>query len=105
MSETSPPARQYGPASDFDQTSSFHNFGSLLSELLGVSGFQEKVSRLSHIHLVQEAGELADLLRHDSEYRRVRQAHLLEVGSWIRLKHYIKIYRIASSRRIWYNAL
>src|SRR6266542_2301439 len=80
MNATSHPARPYLLASDFDQTLSFHNTGFVLSELLGVSGFQEKVAGLSHIPLVQEGGELAYLLRHDPEYRCVRQAHLIEVG-------------------------
>lgn len=86
MKTPSHPARPYLLASDFDQTLSFHDTGFVLSELLGVSGFQEKVAGLSHIHLVQEGGELAYLLRHDPEYRCVRQAHLIEAGKRIRLK-------------------
>ena len=60
-------------ASDFDQTLSFNDSGIVLSELLGVSDFQEKVAGLSHINLVQQGGELAYLLLHDPEYRRVRR--------------------------------
>jgi hypothetical protein len=86
MQATLPTARQYLLASDFDQTLSFHDTGFVLSELLGVSGFQEKVAGLSHIHLVQEGGELAYLLRHDPEYRCVRQGHLIQAGKRIRLK-------------------
>jgi 2-hydroxy-3-keto-5-methylthiopentenyl-1-phosphate phosphatase len=76
-------------ASDFDQTLSFNDSGVVLSELLGTSGFHEKVAGLARINLVQQGGELAYLLLHDPEYRRVRREHLLEVGRRIRLKHNI----------------
>lgn len=78
-------------ASDFDQTLSFHDSGIVLSELLGVDGFQERIERLSNTHLVQQGGELAYLIRHDPEYRRVRKEHLLEVGKRIRLKQNIAL--------------
>lgn len=90
MNATSPTARPYLLASDFDQTLSCHDTGFVLSELLGVSGFQEKVAELSHTHLGQEGGELASLLRHDPEYRCVREAHLIETGKRIRLKNNIE---------------
>jgi 2-hydroxy-3-keto-5-methylthiopentenyl-1-phosphate phosphatase len=73
-------------ASDFDQTLSFNDSGIVLSELLGISGFSEKIAGLSRIHLVQQGAELAYLLLHDPEYRRVRREDLLEVGKRIRLK-------------------
>jgi 2-hydroxy-3-keto-5-methylthiopentenyl-1-phosphate phosphatase len=76
-------------ASDFDQTLSFNDSGVVLSELLGTSGFHEKVAGLARINLVQQGGELAYLLLHDPEYRRVRREHLVEVGRRIRLKHNI----------------
>ena len=76
-------------ASDFDQTLSFNDSGVVLSELLGTSGFDEKVAGLARINLVQQGGELAYLLLHDPEYRRVRRDHLVEVGRRIRLKHNI----------------
>jgi phosphoserine phosphatase len=38
---------------------------------------------------VQQGGELAYLLLHDPEYRRVRREHLVEVGKRIRLKQNI----------------
>ena len=41
---------------------------------------------LARINLVQQGGELAYLLLHDPEYRRVRREHLVDVGSRIRLK-------------------
>jgi hypothetical protein len=66
--------------SDFDQTLSFKGSGIVLSELLGVSGFRERDAGLSNIHLVQQGGELAYLILHDPEYRRVRKEHLVEVG-------------------------
>ena len=43
--------KQYLLASDFDQTLSFHDSGIILSEMLGISGFEEKVSGLSNISL------------------------------------------------------
>jgi len=81
--------RHYLFASDFDQTLSFHDSGRVLSELLGTSGFEEKIAGLSRIHFVQQGGELAYLLLHDPEYRRVRREHLIEAGKRIRLKHNI----------------
>ncbi len=72
--------------SDFDQTLSFNDSGIILSELLGASGFHEKVAGLSRISLVQQGGELVYLLLHDPEYRSVRKEHLVEVGRRIRLK-------------------
>jgi phosphoserine phosphatase len=78
--------KQFLLASDFDQTLSFNDSGIVLSELLGTSGFLEKVAGLSRLNLVQQGGELAYLLLHDPEYRRVRREHLVEVGRRIRLK-------------------
>ncbi len=82
--------KHYLFASDFDQTLSFNDSGIVLSELLGTSGFEEKVAGLSHINLVQQGGELAYLLLHDPEYRVVRREHLIEVGKQIRLKENIQ---------------
>ena len=78
--------KRYLLASDFDQTLSFNDSGIVLSDLLGLSGFQERIAGLSRIHLVQQGAELAYLLLHDPEYRRVRQEHLVEVGKRIRVK-------------------
>ena len=78
--------KQFLLASDFDQTLSFNDSGIVLSELLGTSRFVEKVAGLSRLNLVQQGGELAYLLLHDPEYRRVRREHLVEVGRRIRLK-------------------
>jgi len=36
--------------------------------------------------LVQQGAELAYLLRHDPEFRRVRREHLIEAGRRVRLK-------------------
>ena len=77
-------------ASDFDQTLSFNDSGLVLSELIGVSNFREKVAGLSDIHLVQQGAELAYLLRHDPEFRCVRREHLIETGKQVRLKKDIK---------------
>jgi HAD superfamily phosphoserine phosphatase-like hydrolase len=84
-------AKHYLLASDFDQTLSFNDSGIALSELLGVSGFAEKVAGLSRINLVQQGGELAYLILHDPEYRKVRREHLVEVGKRIRLKRNIRL--------------
>ena len=72
--------------SDFDQTLSFNDSGRLLSEMLGINGFDEKVAGLSRLNLVQSGAELTYLLRHDPEYRRVRRSDLVEAGRNIRLK-------------------
>jgi HAD superfamily phosphoserine phosphatase-like hydrolase len=73
-------------ASDFDQTLSFNDSGLVLSELLGISGFQERVAGLARSNLVQQGGELAYLIRHDPEFRGVRLEHLIETGRRVRLK-------------------
>jgi phosphoserine phosphatase len=86
MTSTTPPQRHYLLASDFDQTLSFNDSGVVLSELLGVSGFQDKVDGLARSNLVQQGGELAYLIRHDPEFRGVRREHLREAGRRVRLK-------------------
>ena len=73
-------------ASDFDQTLSFNDSGDVLTELIGASGFQEKVAGLARTNLVHQGAELAYLLRHDPEFRTVRREHLVEVGRRVRLK-------------------
>src|SRR5688500_6746406 len=75
--------------SDFDQTLSFNDSGRLLSERLGIGGFDAKGAGLSRLNLVQEGAELAYLLRHDPEYRKVRRDDLFAVGRLTRLKPYI----------------
>jgi phosphoserine phosphatase len=80
------PPKHYLLASDFDQTLSFNDSGHVLSELLGVRGFEEKVSGLARSNLVQQGGELAYLIRHDPDFRGVRREHLLETGRRVRLK-------------------
>lgn len=75
--------------SDFDQTLSFNDSGLILSELLGISRFSERIAGLSNIRLVQQGGELAYLLLHDPEFRRVRKEHLIEAGKRVRLKENI----------------
>lgn len=83
--------KKYLLASDFDQTLSFNDSGIVLSELLGISGFQERVAGLSHLNLVQQGGELTYLLRHDPDFRRVRKEDLIEVGRHVRLKRNIAL--------------
>src|SRR6266542_4571528 len=81
---------EYLFASDFDQTLSFNDSGFVLSELLGISGFEERVAGMARINMVQQGGELAYLLLHDPEFRCVRKEHLIEVGKRIRLKQNIQ---------------
>jgi len=80
------PLKHFLLASDFDQTLSFNDSGSELSELLGVTNFEQKVAGLSASHLVQQGGELAYLIRHDPEFRGVRREHLVAAGKRVRLK-------------------
>jgi phosphoserine phosphatase len=84
MAET--PFKHYLLASDFDQTLSFNDSGLVLSELLGISGFEDRVAGLASSNLVQQGGELAYLIRHDPEFRGVRREHLVEAGRRVRLK-------------------
>src|SRR5450755_724267 len=83
---TGTPLKHYLLASDFDQTLSFKDSGLVLSELLGISGFQDRVAGLASSNLVQQGGELAYLIRHDPEFRGVRREHLVETGRRVRLK-------------------
>lgn len=87
MSELS---KHYLLASDFDQTLSFNDSGFVLSEILGVTDFREKVDGLARINLVQQGGELAYLIRHDPEFRGVRREHLEETGRRVRLRGAIR---------------
>ena len=82
---------RYLLASDFDQTLSFNDSGLVLSEMLGITGFEEKCAGLSRTHLVQQGAELAYLLQHDPEYRRVRREDLRHAGKQIRLKRNIHL--------------
>jgi len=79
--------KRYLVASDFDQTLSFNDSGLVLSELVGIPGFEEKVAGLAKSNLVQQGAELAYLLRHDPEFRSVRREHLIEAGKRVRLKN------------------
>ena len=83
--------KHYLFVSDFDQTLSFNDSGHVLSELLGIRNFAERVAGLSRLNLVQSGAELAYLILHDPEFRRVRRADLIEVGRRIRLKQNIAL--------------
>lgn len=78
--------KRYLVVSDFDQTLGFNDSGMVLSEMLGIPGFREKVAGLSRLNLVQQGAELAYLLRHDPQLRAIRKEHLTEVGRLVRLK-------------------
>src|SRR3954465_4945800 len=86
MSRTGVVGSHYLFASDFDQTLSFNDSGAVLSDLIGVSGFQDKVAGLARTNLVHQGAELAYLLRHDPAFRGVRREHLIETGRRLRLK-------------------
>jgi HAD superfamily phosphoserine phosphatase-like hydrolase len=86
LSMSGQPIKHYLLASDFDQTLSFKDSGLVLSELLGISHFEERVAGLARSNLVQQGGELAYLIRHDPEFRGVRREHLIEAGRRVRLK-------------------
>ena len=89
QSTVNPIPKQYLLVSDFDQTLSFNDSGLVLSKLLGLDNFHERVAGLSEIHLVQQGGELSYLLLHDPDFRRVRKEDLQAVGKQIRLKENI----------------
>jgi len=88
MSEFPAQKKRFILASDFDQTLSFNDSGFVLSELLGipVSEYERKITGMAKINLVQQGGELAYLLLHDPEFRKVRREHLYEAGKRVRLK-------------------
>ncbi len=86
-----PSGKLYLFVSDFDQTLSFNDSGLVLSNFLGLNDFEDRVAGLSKIHLVQQGGELAYLLLHDPEFRRVRKEDLAAVGKQIRLKENIAL--------------
>jgi len=83
--------KYYLLVSDFDQTLSFNDSGLVLAEMLGIPDFQERVARLSRLNLVQSGAELTYMLRHDRDFRGVREQHLVEVGRRIRLKRNIAL--------------
>jgi HAD superfamily phosphoserine phosphatase-like hydrolase len=94
VSLAAPPRRRYLLASDFDKTLSLNDdSGAILSEMIGIAGFDAKVERLATSHLIQQGGELAYLLVHDPDYRSVRRHHLQEVGRRIRLKRNLALLR------------
>jgi len=83
--------RHYLLASDFDQTLSFNDSGHVLSEMLGIPSFRERVASLSQLNLVQQGAELAYLLAHDPDFRRVTRNDLMEVGRRVRLKRNVEL--------------
>ena len=83
--------KYYLLVSDFDQTLSFNDSGLVLAEMMGIPDFQERVLNLARLNLVQSGAELTYLLRHDPDFRRVREEDLVEVGRQIRLKRNIAL--------------
>jgi HAD superfamily phosphoserine phosphatase-like hydrolase len=88
MAEFPPHKKRFILASDFDQTLSFNDSGYVLGELLGIplSEFERKINGMAKLNLVQQGGELAYLMLHDPEFRKVRREHLREAGKRVRLK-------------------
>ena len=86
-----PSGKQFLFVSDFDQTLSFNDSGLVLSKMIGVDGFEDRVKGLANLHLVQQGGELAYLLLHDPQFRCVRRDQLAAVGKQIRLKENIDL--------------
>jgi HAD superfamily phosphoserine phosphatase-like hydrolase len=88
MAEIQSQKKRFILASDFDQTLSFNDSGYVLSELLAIplSEFERKIHGMAELNLVQQGGELAYLLLHDPEFRKVRREHLYEAGKRVRLK-------------------
>ena len=80
------PRRHILIATDFDQTLSLDDSGQVLADVIGATGFREKVDGLAASNLVQQGGELTYLIRHDPDFRRVRREHLTEAGRRVRLK-------------------
>jgi len=91
MANDSAATKRYLVGSDFDQTLSFNDSGLVLSELVGIPRFEEKVAGLAKSNLVQQGAELAYLLRHDPEFRSVRKEHLIEAGKHVRLKNNVDL--------------
>jgi 2-hydroxy-3-keto-5-methylthiopentenyl-1-phosphate phosphatase len=83
--------KHYLLVSDFDQTLSFNDSGHVMSDMMGISNFGERVAGLSRLNLVQSGAELTYLILHDPEFRRVRRDDLVEVGRRIRLKRNIAL--------------
>ncbi len=99
MIEKLNPKKRYIFASDFDQTLSFNDSGYVLANILGIpeSEFERKATGMAKLNLVQQGGELAYLLLHDPEFRKVRPEHLYEAGKRVRLKPNIDLlYRFLS---------
>lgn len=88
MADFQPLKKRFILASDFDQTLSFNDSGYVLGELLGIplTEFERKITGMAKLNLVQQGGELAYLLLHDPEFRKVRREHLYEAGKRVRLK-------------------
>jgi len=91
MPNDSAKTKRYLVASDFDQTLSFNDSGRVLSEIMGMVGFDDKVAGLAKANLVQQGAELAYLLRHDPEFRGVRKEHLIAAGKRVRLKNNVDL--------------
>src|SRR5512143_481155 len=91
MTAPSNAMKHYLLASDFDHTLSFNDSGVILSEMRGVPGLDARIAGLAESRLVQQGAELAYLLLHDPEYRRVRRDDLIAVGRQIRLRPNLRL--------------
>ncbi len=82
-------SRYYLFATDFDQALSYNEAGPTVAGLLGVRDYGDRLAALAASHLVQQGGELAWLMQHDPDFRRVRRELLVEAGQRLRLKRAI----------------
>jgi HAD superfamily phosphoserine phosphatase-like hydrolase len=83
--------KEYLLVSDFDQTLSFEDSGHVLSDILKIPNFPDKVATLAKKHFVQQGGELAYLLVHDPDFRKVRAEDLRAAGKRVKLKSDIQL--------------
>ncbi|MCS7258751.1 MAG: haloacid dehalogenase-like hydrolase [candidate division WOR-3 bacterium] len=82
--------KKYLFVSDFDQTISLDDSGTLISQAVGIpqDRFLEKVKAIRNRNIVQLGGELAYLLVTDPEYKgKVSKDTFIKVGKEIRLKN------------------
>lgn len=86
---TDVPTKHFLVASDFDQTLSFNDSGTVLGPLIGATRFEEKIAGLARTNLVHQGAELAYLIRHDPEFRGVRRENLAQAGRGVRLRQNI----------------
>ena len=83
------PTKHYLLASDFDQTLSFNDSGHVLSEMLGVRDFEQKVTGLARSNLVQHRLDLSEFgwLHPSRQHRQLLLDERNVHGIWDGLPH------------------